>query len=158
LLLSDAVTCALVGRSTLSALIRSPTVSVPVDVYVVVVAAVVTVIVPPARIPKVCSEVPVVSGTVPTAVAGVGVAGVEAVEELVLEDEEELLDDVEVSPLTTCSAFCTSAESAELVRFKAVPLAMLASPLAWSTIAVPITPISEAWALEAEDWACCWDQ
>ncbi len=32
LLLSDAVTCALVGRSTLMALIRSPIVSVPVDV------------------------------------------------------------------------------------------------------------------------------
>lgn len=32
LLLSEAVTCALVERLTLSALIRSPTVSVPVDV------------------------------------------------------------------------------------------------------------------------------
>ena len=30
--LSEAVTCALVGRSTLMASIRSPTVSVPVDV------------------------------------------------------------------------------------------------------------------------------
>jgi len=32
LVLTDATTCALVGRSMLRALIRSPTVSVPVDV------------------------------------------------------------------------------------------------------------------------------
>ncbi len=68
------------------ALIRSPTVSVPVDVYVVVLVPSLTVIVPVAGIPSVSSDVPVVSGTVPVPVAGVsGKVGALALEEDELE-------------------------------------------------------------------------
>ena len=89
--LSDAVTCALVGRSTLMASIRSPTVSVPVVRYVVVLGPTVTVILPPAKMPRLASEVPVVSGAVPIPIAGepVVLAELEEPEELELEATDE---------------------------------------------------------------------
>ncbi len=108
------------------------------------------------------SEVPVVSGTVPVPVAGEGpaeLAELEEPEELEFDDDDpvELFDDDDVE-LLPCNAACTAAVSSELTRFKAMPLAMLASPFASSVIAVPITLISESSADEAADWACACDQ
>ena len=83
--------------------------------------------VPPARIPSVESGVLVVSGTVPVPVAGVGPVGTELVEEAVVlvdgvDDEVEVPDGL--------SAACTAAVRSVLTRCNAVPLAMLARPLA----------------------------
>ena len=66
----DAVTCALVATLALIVLMRSATVSVPVDAYVVVLVPSLTVIVPFGGMPRVRSEVPRVTGTVPVPVAG----------------------------------------------------------------------------------------
>jgi hypothetical protein len=145
-LLSEAVTCALVGRSTLIALIRSPIVSVPVDVYVVALSPALTVIVALAGIPRVCSTVPVVSGAVPVPVAGA------VKEELEVEEDEEvdeLLDDDAVELPDGSNTLCIAAVSWELTRFKAAPLAMLARPFAKLVSAWPITLISELSADEA---------
>lgn len=130
-------------------------------------APVVTMIVPPGRIPSVDSDVAVVSGAVPVATAGVAFAVVELVEELelLLElDEEDVLEDPSavddtalVSP-TSCNACCIADESWELTRLSAVPLARLDSPFDSSSMAVPITLICDAWALDAADCACAWDQ
>ncbi len=106
--------------------------------------------------PRVASEVPVVSGAVPIPIAGepVVLAECEEPEELELADDDEPVelpgdDDVE-PPVSTCSAFCTAADSSELTRFKAVPLARLDRPFDSSTMAAPITLISESCA----DVAC----
>jgi hypothetical protein len=88
-----------------------------------------TEIVPFGRIPRLASEVPVVTGTEPMAVAGEPDELAEAVEEAEFEEDEELvapLDDVVPDGFNAAS---TAAVSAELTRFKAVWLAMLASPL-----------------------------
>ena len=66
----DAVTRALVATLALIVLMRSATVSVPVDAYVVVLVPSLTVIVPFGGMPRVRSEVPRVSGTVPVPFAG----------------------------------------------------------------------------------------
>jgi len=121
-----------------------------------VVAAVVTLIVPPERIPRFASGVLVVSGTVPVPTAGEPVRLAELdepeVEEPVDDPLEELDDDDDDElPDSLCSAACTAAVSSELTRLSAMPLAMLALPLAWSTMAAPITLISELSADEADD-------
>jgi len=126
-LLSEAVTCALVGRSVLMAPIKSPTVSVPVDVYTVILVPELTVIVPFSRIPSVDSVVPIVSGTVPVPVAGEldALEELEAAEALeepeLVEEPAEPLDDGDVElPDEDCSTCCTSAEIWLLTRFNAV--------------------------------------
>lgn len=101
--LSPAATFAWPKTLALIALIRSPTVSVPVDVYVVVLAPSLTVIVPFARMPRVNSDVLVESGAVP--VPEPGAARVEAPAELEelepeeLEPDAGLLDEDEVEPV-----------------------------------------------------------
>lgn len=73
---NDAVTCALVAMfGLLMALIKSLTVSVPVDANVVVLVPSLTVIVPFSGIPSVKSDVVGESGTVPVPVAAAPVVG-----------------------------------------------------------------------------------
>jgi hypothetical protein len=103
------------------ALSRSPTVSLPVDAYVVVFEPSATVIVPFAMIPSVTSDVLAVSGTVPVATAGAATVAAElGVEDEEEEDDDEveddeLLDDEVLAPLEPplmeASAFCTAAVS-----------------------------------------------
>jgi hypothetical protein len=111
----------------LMALIRSATVSSPVEVYFVMLVPSSTLNVPAGRNPSVDSVAVVVSGTVPIPVAGVGdeVAELDDAAVAVFDDDE---DDVEAPD--GFNAACTAAVSSELTRFKAVPLAMLASPFA----------------------------
>lgn len=144
----------------LRALIRSPTVSLPVEVYDVAVVPAVTVIVPPERIPRLDSGVLVVTGTVPVPVAGVGeVLDVPEEEEEAEELAVEPLDDEELELLEEdCSACCTSAEIWLLTRFNAVWLAMLARPFTSLVSAVPMVLISDASALDAWLCACAWLQ
>ncbi|MGA8653352.1 MAG: hypothetical protein WB677_22555 [Xanthobacteraceae bacterium] len=126
------------------ALSRSPTVSLPVDVYVVVFVPSPTVIVPLAMIPSVNNEVFAVSGTVPVPTAGAATVAEELVVPLEVEDEEDeddvlddgdVLDDEDVSPvlleppLMELSALCTAAESWVFTRLRAAWLARLAKPL-----------------------------
>jgi len=117
---------------------RSPTVSLPVDVYVVVFVPSPTVIVPLAMIPSVNNEVFAVSGTVPVPTAGAATVAEELVVPLEVEDEEDegdVLDDEDVSPvlleppLMELSALCTAAESWVFTRLRAAWLARLAKPL-----------------------------
>jgi hypothetical protein len=135
---------------------RSPTVSLPVDVYVVVLVPSLTVIVPFAMIPSVNNEVLAVSGTVPVPTAGVArvaVAGeLDVPEELELvdeeeEDEDEVLDDelpvLLEPPLMDARALCTAAVSWVFTRFKAAWLARLAKPLDKVLDAPNIESISE---------------
>jgi hypothetical protein len=86
-------------------LMRSPTVSVPVDVYVVAFSPALTVIVPPGRMPRLDSDEPVVSSTVPFPVAGEP-EELEVLEEPGPGDEEdpaEPFDDGDVElPDSTC--------------------------------------------------------
>ena len=121
--LMDAVTKA---GPELMALIRPATVSSPVDAYFVMLVPSSMLNVPPGRNPSVESGVLLVRGTVPIPVAGVGVEGAELDDEVVAElddvDDDEVLDGL--------SAACTAAVSSVLTRCRAVPLAMLASPLA----------------------------
>src|ERR1700761_5015785 len=91
----DAVTAALPKSFALIAFIRSPTVSVPVEVYEVVLEPAPTVIVPPARTPNNDSEVLVESDSVPVAMAGAA-----DLPELDDEDAPELLDDEPVVPFS----------------------------------------------------------
>ncbi len=90
-----------------------------------------TVIVPVARIPNVARVVPVLSGTLPVPVAGVGAeAGdveADAADELELADDEddapELVCDELVllePPLMPASALCTADAICELTRLSAV--------------------------------------
>jgi hypothetical protein len=115
---NDAVTCALAAMfGLLMALIRSPTVSEPVDANVVVLVPSLTVIVPFLGIPSVRSEVADESGTVPVPVAGAPAAGVL---------EVELLE-------PACEAWialCSAATSWAWTRVAASPVAILARPLA----------------------------
>ena len=142
------------------ALSRSPTVSLPVDVYVVVLVPSLTVTWPFARIPSVRRDVPAFNGTVPVPVAGRGAVAAEDDElevadelELPNDDEEEvpevLCDDVVLPPLIEASALCTADVSWELTRLSAVWLAMLAKP-AESVVEAPnmllMTALFCAWA------------
>lgn len=78
---NDAVTCAFAAMfGLLMALIKSPTVSVPVEANVVVLVPSLTVIVPFSGIPSVRSEVVGESGTVPVPVAAAPAAGALEVE------------------------------------------------------------------------------
>ena len=140
-LLSEAVTAALLEAFVLMASIRSPTVSVPVEVYVVVLLPAPKMIWPLVRIPRVNSEVLFISGAVPVPVAGAG-AGVEElgpVDEFELEDADEPVEPVAADlleaevplalPELPCSTFWIAAVSWLLTRVSAVPLAMLERPV-----------------------------
>jgi hypothetical protein len=150
--LSDAVTAALPTKSALMAFIISPTVSVPVEAYVVIPVPALMVIEPPAGIPSVSSEVLVLTDALLVPVAG----ELEALDELAdpagleMEDEEddpvEALDDGNAVSPKDCRALCTAAESWELTRFKAVLLAMLARPFDKLLSAEAITLMSESCA------------
>lgn len=123
------------------ALIRSPTVSVPVEVYVVVLLPAPMLILPLARMPSVNSEVLVINGAVPVPLAGAGEDAEElgAAEALGLEGADEpvepLADAVSglatppALPVMPCSAFWIAAVNWLLTRFNAVPLAMLERPV-----------------------------
>lgn len=157
--LTDAVTCALPGKFALMAPIRSATVSVPVDVYVVVLVPSLTVTVPLAGIPSVNSDVLAVSGTVPVPLAAAGEELEFAAPEELAEDEEEepvepLDDDDDEAPDSDCSALWTAADSALLTRFKAVWLAMLDRPFDKVVMAAPIDEISASSADDTWLWAC----
>src|SRR5271157_2885839 len=108
------------------ALRRSPTVSLPVEVYVVVFVPSPTVNVPFAMIPSVYSEVLAVSGTAPVPTAGAAAVAEELLVPLEVEDEEDeddvvdegdVPDDEDVlpvllePPLMELSALCTAAVS-----------------------------------------------
>jgi hypothetical protein len=137
-------------------------VSVPVDLYVVVLVPSLTLIVPFARIPRVSSVVLVKSGAVPVPVAGElgGVGELEEPEVLELDEDAaafvELLDDDEVDalPVMPWSAFCTAADSALLTRFKAVWLARLERPVDCVVVALNI-PVMRV-ELAVCDWSFCW--
>jgi hypothetical protein len=114
-----------------------------------------------ARIPRLDSDVPVVSRAVPMAVAGVGaeledVAEPDALEAADAEDAVEVPVDVELPE--GCSKLWTSEISWELTRFKAVLLAILERPLDRVVIALPITLINESSADTVWFWACAWLQ
>ena len=99
-----------------------------------------------ARIPRLDSDVPVVSRAVPMPIAGVGaeledVAEPDALEAADAEDAVEAPDDVVELP-EGCSKLSTSDTSVELTRFKAVPLAMPERPFDRLTIALLITLMS----------------
>lgn len=127
------------------ALIRSPTVSEPVDVKVVVLVPSLTVIAPVDGMPSVNSDVLVVSGVapVPVAATGVGVAVVE------LEDDD---DDWPVTcAIAACSAVCIWV----LTRSCAFLVAMLERPLLSLVVRLLIAWISDVLA-DADcdaDWA-----
>ena len=145
LLLSHAATFAWPETLALRALIKLPTVSLPVDVYFVVKVPSLTVTVPPARIPRLNSEAVDTSGTVPVPIAGAPseTGGLEDPDEL---EEVELLD--------VCSAACAAAASWELTRVRAVWLAMLAMPDDKFVIASAITLMRAV----LSDWVwsfCC---
>jgi len=132
LLLSHAATFALPKTFVLMALSRSPTVSLPVDVYVVVLVPSLTVIVPFARIPSVNSEALAVSGAVPVPTAGEPKVTEEREEPEAVEPEDEdeeavePPDDDDVPPALLeppeppCKALCTADVSWLLTRFRAV--------------------------------------
>jgi hypothetical protein len=115
-----------------------------------------------ARIPRLDSDVPVVSRAVPMAVAGVGaeledVAEPDALEAADAEDAVEVpVDDVELPE--GCSRLSTSEISWELTRFKAVLLAILDRPFDRFVIALPITLINESSADTVWFWAFAWLQ
>lgn len=124
--------------------------------YVVVLVPSLTVTEPFAGIPRVNSEVLGVSGTVPVPTAGEPDV-LEELEEFETAEELEELEDVDPEddedavealddelPCTDCSALCTAAVSWLLTRFKAVWLAMLASPLDRLVSAELITEMSES--------------
>jgi len=147
LLLMEAVTLALVGRSMLIALIKLAIVSVPVDVYRVVLMPALTLMVPFGSIPSVDSDVLAVIRAVPIPVAGVA-TGAET-DELELGDGVVELLDEDVELPEGSSRLCIAAESWVLTRVSASPLAMLARPFAKLVSAWPITLMSEASAVEA---------
>jgi len=121
--LSDAVTAALPVLLLLIALIRSPTVSEPVDIYFVVFVPSLNVNVAPLRTPSVKSDVVRETGTVPVPVAGVGfVAVLEALlEELDVDEEASVVVESEDDePVSDVSALWIAAVSALLVRVSAV--------------------------------------
>ncbi len=142
--LSDAVTCALAAMfGLLMALIRSPTVSVPVDANVVVLVPSLTVIVPFLGIPRVRSAVFADSGTVPVPVAG----------EPVLAALEE---DVAELACEACTALCNAAVSWASTRACASLVAMLAMPLASLDERPPMAEISALLNAELWVWLCAW--
>ena len=144
--LSDAVTCALVATfGLLMALIRSPTVSVPVDANVVVLVPSLTVIVPFLGIPRVTSAVFTDSGTVPVPVAG----------EPALAALEE---DVAELACEACTALCNAAVSWAWTRVCASLVAMLAMPLASLDERSPMAEISAVLNAELWAWLCAWLQ
>lgn len=106
---------------------RSPTVSVPVDVYVLVLVPSLTVNAELAGMPSVMSAVFVLTGTMPVPIAADPVV--------------EVGDDAE-EPCTVCKALCSAAVSWAWVRDSALLLAMLAMPFVSAVIASPIEVIS----------------
>lgn len=125
-------------------MIRSATVSLPVDVYVVVFVPSLMVILPFLTIPKASSEVLVVTDAVPVPVAGKGAgAGFDELVELADEDPVAPFDDEPVVPVPL-STFSTAADSSVLTRLSAVWLAMLARPVARFVMAEPIALMTEA--------------
>ncbi len=106
MLLNDAPTNALPATFALMALTRSATVSVPVDVYVVVLVPSLTLIVPVAGIPSVNSEVLLASGTVPVPVAG-SLEKLEEAEKFAEREELELEEDE--AELPELAFFCRAA-------------------------------------------------
>lgn len=147
--LSEVVTAALPTRWLLSDAIRSPTVSEPDDAYVVVLSPALTVIMPPARIPRVDSGVPKVSGAVPVATAGF------AEELLWLEELEEGVEPVVDEPVLPSRMFSIAADSWEFTRFKAVLLAILARPLPKLVSAELIAFMTESLAAVSLALCCC---
>lgn len=146
LALSDATTNA---GPELMALMRSPIVSVPVEVYCVMLVPSSMLNVPPARMPSVDNGVFAVTGTVLVPVAG---AGAELELDDVPEDDVELVDEDEElleEPLRTC---CIRAVSWDFVRVNASLLAMLARPLPRLVSASCMTVMSESSADCA--WLC----
>jgi hypothetical protein len=128
----------------------SPTVAPLVDVYVVESLPALTVIDPPAGIPKLDSDVFVESTAVPVPVAG---AGAELDEDddgepVELDDDELVLPD---------KMLCIAADNWELTRSNAVWLAMLARPLPKLVSAELMALITESVASVelSSDCACC---
>lgn len=115
--------------------IRSATVSVPVDAYVVVLVPSLTVILPPAGIPRVMSEVLVESGTVP-----VPIAGEPTLEELEVDASELAVAD--------CTALCKAAVNWALTRSSADLFAMLARPFTSFVMRLPTAVISASLCAE----------
>jgi hypothetical protein len=144
--LSDAVTLALPTKSALIAINKSPTVSLPVDAYVVVLPPALIVTVPPALIPSVDNDVLVVSGAVPVPTAG------EAEDPELGEDEDE---EEPVGVELPDSTLCIAAVNSEWTRFKAVSLAMLAKPLPKLVSAELIAEISASLA-DKDAASLCW--
>ena len=150
--LSDAVTCALVATfGLLMALIRSPTVSVPVDANVVVLVPSLTVIVPFLGIPRVKSAVFADSGTVPVPVAG----------EPALAALEE---DVAELACEACTALCNAAVSwawtrvcASLVRNARHALGLVGREVAHgdNQRSAQRGALGLALRLAPEVWSCC---
>jgi hypothetical protein len=125
-------------------------VSVPVDVYFVELAPAVTVIEPPAGMPRFASGVLIDSVAVPVPVAGAG-------EDSEEDDDEEPLELADDEPVLPDKMFCIAAVNWELTRSKALWLAMLASPLPKLVSAELMALITESVAavLLSSDCACC---
>lgn len=155
--LIDAVTNA---PLELMALIRSPTVSLPVDAYLVMFVPSLTLNVPPGRKPRVDSGVLTVTGTVPVPVAGAPAElAVLELEDAAEEDPLALLDDDEDVELPEgSSAACTAATNWELTRVRAWPLAMAAKPFPRFVSACAITLMSAASASATALCACAFCQ
>ena len=132
--LSDAVIAALPKSFALIAFSRSPTVSVPVEVYVVMFLPALIVIVPPERIPRSDSGVLIESAFVPVPVAATGMV-CEGVDEAVVDDDGW--------PVLPDKTFWISCESCVLTRFRALWLAILARPLPNAVSAEPMALMTE---------------
>jgi hypothetical protein len=103
--------------------------------------------VPPGNIPRLDKVVVVDTGTVPVPLAGC--TFVEAVD---VDDDDEVLDDDELEVLVPPSNTCwMRAVNCELVRVRALWLAILARPLAWLVSALDIALISESDAEMVDD-------
>jgi hypothetical protein len=129
----------------LMALIKSATVSVPVDVYFVMFVPSLMLNVPPGNSPNDESEALLVRGTVPIPIAGApGVLAELELDDVVEDDEVVLFVDADVELPDGFNAACTAADSWDLTRLSACPLAMLARPLPRLVSAWPMTLMSEA--------------
>ena len=146
LLFSDALTFALVAMfGLLMALIRSATVSVPVEVNVVVLVPSPTVIIPFSGIPRVRSDVFSDSGTVPVPVAAEPVVGA---------FEAEPLD----WACEACTALCSAAVSWAWTRVCASLVAIAAKPDTSLLTALPRPVISAALNEDVCSSVCVWLQ
>ena len=113
-------------------------------------------IVPPARIPRLDSVVPVVSGVVPVPLAGAAdVLAEEPLDPEELDDDAVDEDDDEVSDVPPdFSTFSIAADNSLLVRFRAVWLAMLAKPLPKLVSAELMALITESLAVLVFSFSC----